>query len=89
MVGPERDIARPDPFPCSESTAIEIDQEVKRLVMENYERAKRLISENLNALIALAKALLEKESSDNPGIELIIQHKTGPPQKSYLPYCTP
>jgi cell division protease FtsH len=57
----------------SESTAIKIDKEVKRLVMENYERAKRLISENMSALVAIAKALLEKESLDNPEIESIIQ----------------
>ncbi len=57
----------------SESTAIEIDKEVRRLVMENYERAKKLISENMNALVAIAKALLEKESLDNLEIESIIQ----------------
>jgi cell division protease FtsH len=57
----------------SESTAIAIDQEVKRLITENYERAKRLISQNMDALVALAEALLEKESLDAPEIEAIIQ----------------
>lgn len=57
----------------SESTAIEIDNEVKRLVMENYERAKTIIKTNFSALKALAEALLEKESLDAPEIEKIIQ----------------
>jgi cell division protease FtsH len=57
----------------SENTATDIDREVKRLVVENYERAKKMISENMNALIALAKALLEKESLNGQEIEIIIQ----------------
>ncbi len=57
----------------SEHTAIEIDKEVKRLVTENYERAKSLISNNMKALKALATALLEKESLDASMIEKIIQ----------------
>jgi cell division protease FtsH len=56
----------------SEHTAIEIDHEVKRLVTENYERAKTLIRENIKALKALAEALLEREVLDAPEIEKII-----------------
>jgi len=57
----------------SETTAVEIDNEVKRLVFENYERAKNILRENLKALRALAEALLEKEVLDAPEIEKIIQ----------------
>jgi cell division protease FtsH len=57
----------------SESTAIEIDNEVKRLVMENYERAKNILRENLKVLRALAEALLEKEVLDAPEIDRIVQ----------------
>jgi cell division protease FtsH len=56
----------------SEHTAIEIDQEVRRLVTENYERAKTLIRDNIKALRALAEALLEREVLDAPEIEKII-----------------
>jgi cell division protease FtsH len=56
----------------SEHTAIEIDQEVRRLVTENYERAKTLIRDNIKALRALAEALLEREVLDGPEIEKII-----------------
>ena len=57
----------------SEHTAIEIDNEVKRLVMENYERARTIIRTHMKALRALAEALLEKEVLDAPEIEKIIQ----------------
>ena len=57
----------------SENTATDIDHEVRRLVIENYERAKKMISENMHALVALAKALLEKESLNGQEIESIIQ----------------
>ncbi|HLB94895.1 MAG TPA: ATP-dependent zinc metalloprotease FtsH [Nitrospiria bacterium] len=57
----------------SETTAVEIDNEVKRLVFENYERAKNILRENLKALRALAEALLEKEVLDASEIEKIIQ----------------
>ncbi|MFZ5876265.1 MAG: ATP-dependent zinc metalloprotease FtsH [Nitrospirota bacterium] len=56
----------------SEHTAVEIDQEVRRLVTENYERAKTLIRDNIKALRALAEALLEREVLDAPEIEKII-----------------
>jgi cell division protease FtsH len=57
----------------SEHTAIEIDNEVKRLVMENYERAKTILQTHMKALKALAEALLEKEVLDAPEIDKIIQ----------------
>ena len=38
----------------SEQVAIEIDHEVKRLVTENYERAKRILTDNMTSLKALA-----------------------------------
>ena len=56
----------------SEDTAIIIDQEVRRIVMENYERAKKLLSENQDLLHRLAKELLDREVLDNNEIEKII-----------------
>lgn len=57
----------------SESIAIEIDNEVRRIVNENYDRAKNIIKTHFAALKALAEALLEKESLDAPEIDKIIQ----------------
>jgi cell division protease FtsH len=56
----------------SEHTAIEIDTEVKRIVTENYERAKKLIRERVDTLHALTKALLEKETLEGPEIDAIM-----------------
>src|SRR5213593_4252340 len=57
----------------SEEIALKIDSEVKRLVTENYERAKRMLRDNMAALKALAEALLEKEVLEAGEIDQIIQ----------------
>jgi cell division protease FtsH len=46
----------------SEATAQLIDDEVKRLINEGYETAKRILTENLDGLHRLAKVLLELET---------------------------
>src|SRR5205807_7638191 len=48
----------------SEATAIEIDAEVRRIVTEQYARAKKIIGENKTALDRIALALLEWETLD-------------------------
>jgi len=60
----------------SDQIAMEIDQEVKRLVTENYERAKRLLTENMVSLKRLAEALLEKEVLDGSDIDNILMQST-------------
>ncbi|MDO8746838.1 MAG: hypothetical protein Q7J70_04140 [Thermodesulfovibrionales bacterium] len=66
-----REIARHKDY--SEKTATDIDEEVKRLVIEAYERAKAVVSENFDFLDALAKALLEKETLDAVEIEALVK----------------
>jgi cell division protease FtsH len=56
----------------SEHTAVEIDKEVKRIVMDNFHRAKTLIQDRADALHGLAKALLEKETLDAADIDAIV-----------------
>ncbi|MBH0184607.1 MAG: ATP-dependent metallopeptidase FtsH/Yme1/Tma family protein [Nitrospira sp.] len=53
----------------SDQVALEIDLEIKRFVTENYERAKRVLTEQMTSLKALAEALLEKEVLDAPEID--------------------
>jgi len=57
----------------SEDTAIKIDQEVNRIVMEQYERARRIILENREAVERLVQALLEKETLDAQEIRQIVE----------------
>ncbi|MEX1003293.1 MAG: ATP-dependent zinc metalloprotease FtsH [Crocinitomicaceae bacterium] len=47
--------------PYSESRATKIDEEVTRIIEEQYERAKKILLENKDKLIKLADELLEKE----------------------------
>ncbi|HWG97713.1 MAG TPA: cell division protein FtsH, partial [Nitrospira sp.] len=58
----------------SDTMALEIDLEIKRLVTENYERAKRILTEQMGSLQALAEALLEKETLDGLEIDQIISN---------------
>ncbi|HKX29624.1 MAG TPA: ATP-dependent zinc metalloprotease FtsH, partial [Blastocatellia bacterium] len=46
----------------SEKTAIEIDQEINQIIMNQYERARRIIIEGGAAVERLAQSLLERES---------------------------
>jgi cell division protease FtsH len=56
----------------SEQTAREIDAEIRRIVMENYERAKKIVVNNLDKLKLLAEALLEKETLDASDIDVVL-----------------
>ena len=56
----------------SDEMALEIDREIKRLITENYERTKRVLTEHMETLKALAVSLLEKEVLDGPEIDQII-----------------
>ena len=56
----------------SESTAVSIDEEVRKFVLKGYERAKAILTENRDGLIRIAEALLERESLDASEIKLLI-----------------
>ena len=47
---------------CSEQMAAEVDQEIMRILRESYEEAKRLLTENREALDKIAEYLIEKET---------------------------
>ncbi len=57
----------------SEQTAIRIDEEVKRLVTEAYDSARKLLTDNIVTLKALANDLLEKETINQHDIYRILQ----------------
>ena len=68
-----REIARHKDY--SEKTAVDIDEEVKRIVLDAYATAKTLLLENSELLDIFAKALLERETMDGPEIEALIQEE--------------
>ena len=57
----------------SEHTARLIDDEIRRIVTESYEKAKEIIDREMAALHRLAMALLEKEVLDGIQIDQIIK----------------
>ncbi len=65
-----REIARHKDY--SEKTAVDIDEEVKSIVLDAYKKAKDLLTENRDLLEVFAKTLLEKETLDGPEIDALI-----------------
>jgi cell division protease FtsH len=55
----------------SEQTAVDIDAEVRRIVTANHERAKQVITGNMDKLNVLAEALLEYETIDGAEIDVL------------------
>jgi len=66
-----REIARHKDY--SEKTAVDIDEEVKRIVIEAYTVSKNLLSENRDTLEALTNALLERETMDVTEIDALVK----------------
>jgi cell division protease FtsH len=56
----------------SEDTAIKIDQEVKKIIAEQYEMARAIITENSEAMLRLSEALLERETLDGVQIRRLV-----------------
>jgi cell division protease FtsH len=66
----------------SELTAQKIDDEVRNIVKGAYEKASKLIKDNVDTLHTMAKALLEKETLDGKAIDEIMGIKEEPaPEK--------
>ena len=57
----------------SEQIAYEIDQEIKNIIDERYEFAKKLLNENRDMLEEISKELLEKETIDEKEFDEIMQ----------------
>jgi cell division protease FtsH len=57
----------------SEQIAYEIDEEIKNIVEERYELAKRLLNENRDMLEAISKELLDKETIDEQEFAQIME----------------
>jgi cell division protease FtsH len=76
-----REVARAKDY--SEDTALVIDSEIKRIVLEAAGRAKQILQDNIEKLHALARALLERETLDGEEIARIL--RTRPLQEAGAP----
>jgi cell division protease FtsH len=56
----------------SEETSIRIDSEVRKIVTEQYERARKILEDNRDTMVRLAEALLEHESLDGVQIRRVV-----------------
>ncbi|MGM0562839.1 MAG: ATP-dependent zinc metalloprotease FtsH [Pseudomonadota bacterium] len=64
----------------SGETAKLIDQEVRKIIDDNYDRAQSLLTENLDKLHAMADALVKYETIDKVQIDAIMEgREPGPP----------
>ena len=59
----------------SESTAVQVDQEIKRIVDENYQRARAILVNHRDELDRLTKALLEFETLDGEEVDWAMEGK--------------
>ena len=57
----------------SEATAQKIDEEIRRIVEEGYQEARRILEEKIDLLHELAKALLEYETLTGEDIDRIMR----------------
>ncbi len=65
-----KEIARHKDY--SDETARLIDAEVKRIVLENYDRARKILKDNIDILHRLAAALLDREVLDGDEVDAIV-----------------
>ena len=68
----------------SEETAKKIDAEVKKIVDKGYERARKVLTEKIDDLHKIAKALMTYETLTGEEIENIITKNIYPADKQDL-----
>ena len=70
---------------CGEATAAEIDQEVMKMLKAAYEEAKRLLTENREALDKIAAFLIEKETITGKEFMKIFREVQGIEEEEPIP----
>ena len=68
----------------SEETAKKVDSEIKKIVDKGYERARKILTEKIDDLHKLAKALLTYETLSGEEIENLINKNIYPTDKEDL-----
>ena len=65
-----REISRKSDY--SEDTAVQIDQETRKIVNDSYDEVMKLLQDNLNLLHELSSLLLEKEVVDSAELDELV-----------------
>ena len=58
----------------SSQVAYQIDEEVRKIISEQYEVAKNIIKENIDLLELIAETLIERETLTKEQIEYLVEH---------------
>ena len=69
----------------SEQTAQLVDGEVKRIIQKAYDAAKKVLSENMELLHAVAQALLDRETLTRDDVEMLARGEKLPPRPPSTP----
>jgi cell division protease FtsH len=69
----------------SEATAIQIDEEVRKMVGAGYSTAKTILSDNRDTLERIARALIEREVLDASEVKMLVEGTDLPPFKPLGP----
>ena len=64
--------------PYSEKTAAEMDEEIRRIIDEAYERCRQILTERREALTATAEYLLEHETMSGEELQRLCAEKSAP-----------
>ena len=65
----------------SDAVALEIDEEVRRIINEQYKVTKKIISENMDLLELIASTLLEYETITKEQIDYLVEHGKMPTEE--------
>jgi len=71
----------------SDQVALEIDREIRKIISDCYDRAKKILLENKDLLDLISKTLLEYETLTKEQIEYLIQNNCMPEEED-LNKCT-
>ncbi len=67
----------------SEETAEIVDQEVHGIINKAHDRCRKLLSDNMSILNAIAEALISRESIDGKELDLLVEGKDLPPVEDH------
>jgi cell division protease FtsH len=67
----------------SDETAHIIDEEVRKIIDSNYQRADKILKENIDQLHAMAKALMKYETIDITQLKAIMEGREPQPPEDW------
>ena len=73
----------------SEEVAAQIDDEIKRIITENFEKAKKVLNDNMGRLNSIADILVRREKIDGDEFEKLMRGETLPEKEEEAPPAKP